>query len=175
MLTEFTVPPSSPLSPPDKWERHRQIDRYGRDLLSLLSSTVFRRVLMPVLNLTYLAAAICTYNLVLRAPLGAALGRGALPPLALHIAPFTLLAPVIGLLLIYRTNSSYARFAEGRLLWGAAVRHARDLARVGATYLPLGTARDHFLGYITAWAFILKVCISRYTRLSGLLQLAAIG
>jgi len=42
----------------------------------------------------------------------------------------------LGLLLVFRTNSSYDRFWEGRVLIGAMVNNTRDLARQTASYLP---------------------------------------
>ncbi|TFH41745.1 MAG: hypothetical protein E4H01_14480 [Lysobacterales bacterium] len=41
----------------------------------------------------------------------------------------------LGLLLVFRTNSSYDRFWEGRILIGAMVNETRDLARQTASYL----------------------------------------
>jgi predicted membrane chloride channel (bestrophin family) len=63
---------------------------------------------------------------------------------------------MVGLLLVFRTNFSYARFLEGRLLWGAAVRHCRDVARLTTTFLPASPAREALLGYLQAWAWLLK-------------------
>lgn len=41
----------------------------------------------------------------------------------------------LGLLLVFRTNASYERFWEGRILVGDMVSHSRDLARKTAAYL----------------------------------------
>jgi len=79
-----------------------------------------------------------------------------LPLLSLNLAPFSLISPMVGLLLVFRTNFSYARFLEGRLLWGAAVRHCRDVARLATAYLPPSAARDALLGHLQAWAWLLK-------------------
>ncbi len=42
----------------------------------------------------------------------------------------------LGLLLVFRTNASYARYWEGRILIGGVVSNCRDLARQCASYLP---------------------------------------
>jgi putative membrane protein len=63
---------------------------------------------------------------------------------------------MVGLLLVFRTNFSYARFLEGRLLWGAAVRHCRDAARLATAFLPPSPARAALLGHLQAWAWLLK-------------------
>lgn len=36
---------------------------------------------------------------------------------------------VMGLLLVFRTNTAYERFWEGRMLWGSITNHTRNLAR----------------------------------------------
>lgn len=46
-----------------------------------------------------------------------------------------LLGTAIGLLLVFRTNSSYDRFWEGRRMWGNIINESRNLGRSAATYL----------------------------------------
>ena len=169
----------------DKWERHRRVDRYWRHVTpkSIIGSTVFQRILAPVFALSVWAAAVCAYNLALLPALAALappLLTRVLPPLALNLAPFSLISacplrreqalsrrvtlgaaarragPMVGLLLVFRTNFSYARFLEGRLLWGAAVRHCRDVARLATAFLPRSEPRDALLGYLQAWVWLLK-------------------
>ena len=140
------------------------MDRYWRHATpgSLLSSTVFRRIAKPIVSLTCVAALICAYNLALVPMLADAAPRlglgwlGSLPAVSMHLTPFSLVSPMIGLLLVFRTNFSYARFLEGRLLWGSAVRHCRDAARLATTYLPPSDARAALLGHLQAWAWLLK-------------------
>ena len=140
----------------DKWERHRLSDRYWRNTAGLFTSTVFRRILRPVLVFCAWAALLCVHNLYL-CPLGPTLPFGFTPfPLTLNPLPLTLLSPMVGLLLVFRTNHSYARFLEGRLLWGSAVRHCRDLARLACTRLPPTPARQHFLALLVAYTWLLK-------------------
>ena len=54
----------------------------------------------------------------------------AMPPL-LH----TLLGVALGLLLVFRTSSSYERFWEGRKLWGGIVNETRNLVRGACVHL----------------------------------------
>ena len=107
------------------------------------------RILAPCATLTACAVAACAYNLVAAPAWG-------LRTLSLNLAPLQLLAPVIGLLLVFRTNGSYARFTEGRLLWGAAVRHTRDLGRLAATHLAPSRTRQQLLAYLEVWPWLLK-------------------
>ncbi len=47
----------------------------------------------------------------------------------------TLIGTALGLLLVFRTNSSYDKFWEGRKLWGGMVNECRNLARQATTLL----------------------------------------
>ncbi len=49
--------------------------------------------------------------------------------LAVPTTVHTLVGTALGLLLVFRTNSSYDRFWEGRKLWGGMVNECRNLAR----------------------------------------------
>jgi len=57
-------------------------------------------------------------------------GSIAIPP-TVH----TLVGVALGLLLVFRTNSSYDRFWEGREIWGRLVNESRNLARGLAVHL----------------------------------------
>ena len=46
-----------------------------------------------------------------------------------------LVGVALGLLLVFRTNSSYDRFWEGRKLWGGIVNESRNLARQASVHL----------------------------------------
>lgn len=43
--------------------------------------------------------------------------------------PLTITSFALSLLLVFRTNSSYGRFAEARQLWGLMLNRSRDLSR----------------------------------------------
>ncbi|WP_425614947.1 bestrophin family protein [Anatilimnocola sp. NA78] len=49
--------------------------------------------------------------------------------LGVPVMVHTLLGTALGLLLVFRTNSSYDKFWEGRKLWGGMVNECRNLAR----------------------------------------------
>lgn len=46
-----------------------------------------------------------------------------------------LVGTAVGLLLVFRTNSSYDRFWEGRRMWGNIINESRNLGRSAAVYL----------------------------------------
>jgi ion channel-forming bestrophin family protein len=70
----------------------------------------------------------------------------------------TLLSFVISMLLVFRTNSAYDRWWEGRKLWGSLVNNSRNLALKLATYLPSNDTdnRTYFKKLIPAYAHALR-------------------
>src|SRR5436190_17627129 len=52
-------------------------------------------------------------------------------PTTIHV----LIGTALGMLLVFRTNSSYDRFWEGRRMWGNIINESRNLARLGSTVL----------------------------------------
>lgn len=70
----------------------------------------------------------------------------------------TLLGFVISLLLVFRTNTAYDRWWEGRRLWGSLVNNSRNLAIKLNAMLPASNtaSRDFFRAMIPNYAFALK-------------------
>jgi ion channel-forming bestrophin family protein len=69
----------------------------------------------------------------------------------------TLLGFVISFALVFRTNTAYERWWEGRKLWGALVNNSRNLAMKLAAILPAEHPdRAIFRQLIPAYAFALK-------------------
>ncbi len=70
----------------------------------------------------------------------------------------SLLTFVISTLLVFRTNTAYDRWWEGRKLWGTLVNSSRNLAMKMNAILPEGKRdeRDFFLSMIPNYAFTLK-------------------
>ncbi|MBL7808315.1 MAG: hypothetical protein JNN28_10885 [Saprospiraceae bacterium] len=69
----------------------------------------------------------------------------------------TLLGFVISFLLVFRTNTAYERWWEGRKLWGALVNNSRNLAMKLAAMLPAGDPdRQFFEKAIPKYALLLK-------------------
>ena len=69
-----------------------------------------------------------------------------------------LLGGAISLLLVFRTNSAYDRWWEGRKLWGDLTNNSRNLAIKLNALLAIDdkTNRDFFRKLIPAYAFALK-------------------
>lgn len=69
----------------------------------------------------------------------------------------TLLGFVISFLLVFRTNTAYERWWEGRKLWGALVNNSRNLAMKIASILPADDPdRQFFRKTIPMYALTLK-------------------
>ncbi len=56
----------------------------------------------------------------------------------------TLLGFAISMLLVFRTNTAYDRWWEGRKLWGSLVNNSRNLAMKLDTILPIGEKSNRF-------------------------------
>ncbi|AWA30269.1 hypothetical protein HYN48_09340 [Flavobacterium magnum] len=63
---------------------------------------------------------------------------------------------VISLLLVFRTNTAYDRWWEGRKMWGALVNNSRNLALKIAAMSGDADDRSFFRKMIPAYAFILQ-------------------
>ncbi len=74
------------------------------------------------------------------------------------ISMHSLLGIVLGLFLVFRTNSAYDRWWEGRKLWGAMVNNTRNLAYKINAFLPVGDRqnREYFSHMIYNFPFALK-------------------
>lgn len=80
----------------------------------------------------------------------------------------SLLGFVISLLLVFRTNTAYDRWWEGRKLWGALVNNSRNLALKLSGILPKNDMqnRTFFKTFIPQYAVVLKNHLrSEQTRL----------
>jgi ion channel-forming bestrophin family protein len=61
-----------------------------------------------------------------------------LPPVKSPIAVHSLIGFVLSLLLVFRTNTSYDRWWEGRKIWGSFTNNSRNLALKLKAFLPEG-------------------------------------
>jgi ion channel-forming bestrophin family protein len=76
----------------------------------------------------------------------------------------------IGLLLVFRTNSSYDRFWEGRKLWGGIVNETRNLARAVCVHLQKNILlRNEIIRWTIAFPY------ASMARLRGKKELGAIA
>jgi ion channel-forming bestrophin family protein len=106
------------------------------------------RTLMPAMvGLAVLVGIFCYVELEL-------LGLAHTSTIAMH----SLVGFVISMLLVFRTNTAYERWWEGRKQWGALVNVSRNLSIRLAEVIPAedSAARQYFRVLITNYAFALK-------------------
>lgn len=109
-------------------------DRYSsrdwfHNTVTLPNSAILKNIRSPVLAVTSWA----TFLSILHRKL---LGTNFVAASHMHISgtPHSLMMSALGLLLVFRTNSAYQRFAEGRVIWERIVNIARDLSRMVMLY-----------------------------------------
>jgi putative membrane protein len=68
----------------------------------------------------------------------------------------SLLGIVLGLFLVFRTNTAYDRWWEGRKLWGELVNNTRNLALKIRAFVPLAPEQLYLRDLITAYVFAMK-------------------
>ncbi|XP_042510490.1 UPF0187 protein At3g61320, chloroplastic-like [Macadamia integrifolia] len=139
----------------EEWLQHRSSLRHVRHLLSSLSSRVILSLIPPVGFFTSVAAIVATYN--------SAISLHWLPEffplLRASSLPYQLTAPALALLLVFRTEASYARFEEGRKAWIKVISGADEFARQVMANVDSSTnvaLRKALLQYIIAFPVALK-------------------
>ena len=73
----------------------------------------------------------------------------------------TLVGTALGLLLVFRTNSSYDRFWEGRQLWGSLVNESRNLARGASVHL---RGDPVLLDHVIRWTGVFPYAVKNVLR-----------
>eukprot|EP00586_Coscinodiscus_wailesii_P015475 CAMPEP_0172518690 /NCGR_PEP_ID=MMETSP1066-20121228/290932_1 /TAXON_ID=671091 /ORGANISM="Coscinodiscus wailesii, Strain CCMP2513" /LENGTH=654 /DNA_ID=CAMNT_0013301127 /DNA_START=83 /DNA_END=2050 /DNA_ORIENTATION=+ len=173
----------------DDWKKHRSQDRFIVYLAAILKSGVYKNLGREVGTITAASAALVFVPSTgypprgdelqqLRAALvfynaltggytdfegvkhAALISSSFLPALTLPMSAFTLTSPSLGLLLVFRTNSSYQRWDEARKNWGMNINHTRDLVRLANAYYdgrgvsPEQRADDLNHVALCTWAFV---------------------
>eukprot|EP00441_Pelagodinium_beii_P047179 CAMPEP_0197623544 /NCGR_PEP_ID=MMETSP1338-20131121/3541_1 /TAXON_ID=43686 ORGANISM="Pelagodinium beii, Strain RCC1491" /NCGR_SAMPLE_ID=MMETSP1338 /ASSEMBLY_ACC=CAM_ASM_000754 /LENGTH=409 /DNA_ID=CAMNT_0043193555 /DNA_START=32 /DNA_END=1261 /DNA_ORIENTATION=+ len=112
------------------WKKHRSSRRITYNLSTVFSSRLFRAILFEVL----LVVIVAVFALIYYDPAFAALAQQTFKdpnwkPFTTSLVPFTLTSFSLSLLLVFKTNSSYARWWEARIIWGGIVNTSRDIVR----------------------------------------------
>lgn len=139
----------------ENWVHHRSSLRHARHFLTSLNSRVILSLVPPVIVFTSVAAIIASYN--------TAVSMHWLPEffpvLRTSTLPYQLTAPALALLLVFRTEASYARFEEGKKAWAEVIAVTNDLSRqVVACVVSPGDLmlKKAILQYIIAFPVALK-------------------
>ena len=105
-------------------ERYSSKD-WWHNTVSMPSSTVLKDIRGPVTSMTIWALFVSLVHRILLRRRPAIAGHMTMPT-----APHSMLVSALGLLLVFRTNSAYQRFAEGRKIWEGILNSGRDLSRM---------------------------------------------
>lgn len=149
------------------WLAHRSETRLLRNLKGTLTSGVVRSLLSEVVAVGLVALLIILWNAAIfgytdfaNHPQPSPLFYDSAAPdflrAQLPIALFTLSSPALGLLLVFRTNTSYSRWLEARQAWGRIVAHCRNIMRQSILWIddgdPTATEALRELS-LCVWAF----------------------
>jgi predicted membrane chloride channel (bestrophin family) len=124
----------------DDWKKHRSPDRFIYYLSAVFNSGVYKNLSREVTTTTAVAAFVCGWNALtgtwtdVNQVTHPGMLQGVFPMLTMPLAFFTLSSPSLGLLLVFRTNTSYQRWDEARKNWGMNINHTRDLVRMANAY-----------------------------------------
>lgn len=123
------------------WVKHRSPDRFIRNIGSVFNSGVYMNIGKEVMTSVIIATLVCLYNALVSGYTdfdgvkhAGPLAGSIFASLSLPMSPFTLSSPSLGLLLVFRTNTSYQRWDEARKNWGMNINHTRDLVRMCSAY-----------------------------------------
>lgn len=117
----------------ENWVEHRSQFGIFENLTGMFLSGIIRQLKNEVLTVTAVALILVIWN-------GFYGNEGALPHLSLPSVPFTLSSPALGLLLVFRTNTSYGRWLEARMKWATIQTHSFNIVRMAATFVDTTTS-----------------------------------
>jgi putative membrane protein len=134
-----------------------------RDIGNLAKSWTMQKILRGVVLIGGLATIACVfmhyYDVMPR----------------LHSGIFSLLGIVLSILLVFRTNTAYERWWEGRKQWGNLVNNTRNLATLLQASLPPSDkeSRFYFAKHIANFGIALKEHLRATVKLEELVHLDA--
>jgi len=159
----------------DDWRMHRDPDRLQKNLSNTLVSGVARSLTKNISIITSVGALVVAWNSFL---FGSYAGfDGASHPgifsswvlsryllLELPPIPFTVSSPVLGLLLVFRTNSSYQRWFEGRNQVTKVVSNLQNILRMSTVWCPQTTEGRQSLEELGVSCWILMRSVQNSLR-----------
>jgi len=113
------------MKPPERMRSSQWV----QSIRSMPKSQILHQIRYPLLTMTGTAFVVCVLHCLLGVP--------AMNNLAAH----TLLGSGLSLLLVFRTNSAYQRFQEGRKIWNDILDASRDIAFTLALYKQLAGSK----------------------------------
>ena len=117
---------------PDAWEMHRSTMRWVPILLRWPNSSILHAIRVPLLLLLISAATVILLNRLL----------GSEHRLTLPLAPLSLQASSIGLLLVFRNNQTHDRLKEAQRALGGMGALAREIMQILIVHAPTENSRE---------------------------------
>jgi ion channel-forming bestrophin family protein len=132
-----------------------------RDIWNLTTSWTLQKIITGVLWIGFLSAVACTVFFLLN-----------IEP-RIHSGIFSLLGIVLSILLVFRTNTAYDRWWEGRKQWGSLVNNSRSLAMMLHASLPKEdkNSRAYFAKHIANFCIALKEHLRHGVKMEELILL----
>lgn len=145
-----------------RWGTHRNTRRYARHVSGLWRSGIIRSLRSPLLFVFFSSLSLVLYH--------TAKDRGwisrSFPTLSLSSTqPFTLSSLALSLLLVFRTNASYARFDEARTILGAILCRTRHLTRQGLAWIDPEDA--DLIALLERWTIAFTYALAVHLRPDG--------
>jgi putative membrane protein len=143
------------------WLKSRADDRFLSSLTSIVKSGIVRQLGKEISFVAGSAFFICVWNVFSVGGYDDFQGihqavENGLPTLQLPKEPFSLSSPSLALLLVFRTNTAFKRWDEGRKAWGAIINSCRTCLRTGTTWADKeagGTKENLELLADAVWSF----------------------
>jgi len=147
----------------EDWKNHRSQDRFLKYLGDIVGQGTYKNLFREVGMVTAVASIVVVYNALAGGYTdfdGVAQQGFGFEMIGLPLNAFTVTSPSLGLLLVFRTNTSYKRWDEARKNWGMNINHTRDLVRMANTYYDSNgispEEREDDLNHVAlcTWAFV---------------------
>lgn len=134
------------------------------DLGNLAKSWTMVRIVRSVIGIGVYTTAICF----------AVWGFNLQEYIHMNTSVFSLLGVILSIFLVFRTNSAYDRWWEGRKQWGALVNHTRNMAIYVNTMFPKDDqdVRRYFAKHISNFCLALVEHLRDGTQLDKLIYLS---
>jgi len=150
----------------DDWVTHRNSDRIITNIKGMFFSGIVRQLKTEVFLVTMAALSVVLWNDLMIFPIEVLDGVSfSLPRLVLPALPFTLSSPALGLLLVFKTNASYARWSEARTTWAKIIAQSRNVVRMSSTFVPQTEEGKRSIEQLSLAVWLL--CRSLMNDLSG--------
>lgn len=120
----------------DDWIAHRNSEqRVYENLQGIFFSGIVRQLKSEVSLVALMATLVVLWNgLAVPFLQSSTVWTTSVPMLMIPALPFTLSSPALGLLLVFKTNTSYARWYEARGTWSKLTSQSLNLVRMASTF-----------------------------------------